>query len=63
MYVNLCIPAVAGLQWHPISLAGAPSADSLAVLVRNSGGCWHSVDQETVLSVALQSQAVIGGAP
>jgi FAD-binding domain len=37
MYMYMCMPAVARLQWHPISLAGSPSADSLAVLVRNSG--------------------------
>jgi FAD-binding domain len=37
MYMYLCIPAVAKVQWHPISLAGSPSADSLAVLVSNSG--------------------------
>jgi FAD-binding domain len=37
MYIYLCMPEVAQLQWHPISLAGSPSANSLAVLVSNSG--------------------------
>jgi FAD-binding domain len=37
MYIYLCMPAVAQMQWHPISLAGSPSANSLAVLVSASG--------------------------
>ena len=43
MYMYMCMPAIAKLQWHPISLAGSPSADSLAVLVRNSGELAHGL--------------------
>ncbi len=37
MYVYLNIPAVARYEWHPFSLAGAPSTSSLSVLLRDSG--------------------------
>ena len=37
MYLYLRIPAVAKYEWHPLSLAGAPSSSTLAVLVRSAG--------------------------
>ena len=37
MYLYLHLPEVARREWHPFSLAGAPSAQSLAVFVRQSG--------------------------
>ena len=45
MYIYLCMPAASQLQWHPISLAGSPSADSLAVLVSNSGALLQLVNK------------------
>lgn len=41
MFVYLNIPSVALHEWHPLSLAGSPSAGVLSVMLRSSGD-WAS---------------------